>query len=131
MYDVIIVGGGPSGATLARLIGKKFKVLLLEKRSFNENDVNPRIKCCGGLIAPDAQLMLAKFGLGVPKTALLSPQLFSVRTIDFDNSIERFYQRDYINIDREKFDKWLEDIIPGEVDIINNCLFRSYEEIDY
>ena len=34
MYDMIIVGGGPAGATLARMIGKRYKVLLLEKRSF-------------------------------------------------------------------------------------------------
>lgn len=128
MYDVIIVGGGPAGATLARLIGKKYNVLLLEKRTFNETEQKSRQKCCGGLLAPDAQLMLAKFGLGVPKSALLSPQLFSVRTLDFDNDIERYYQRHYINIDREKFDKWLEEIIPGEVNRINNCIFKSYEE---
>jgi len=34
MYDVIIVGGGPAGATLSRLIGKRYKVLLIEKRGF-------------------------------------------------------------------------------------------------
>ena len=31
MYDVIIVGGGPAGATLS-VSGKRYKVLLIEKR---------------------------------------------------------------------------------------------------
>ena len=121
MFDIIIIGGGPAGSTLARLIGKQYKVLLLEKRSFKDKEKGG-IKCCGGLIAPDAQLMLAKFGLGIPKSVLLSPQLFAVRTIDLDNSLERYYQRHYINIDRQKFDKWLEEIVPQEVKIINNSI---------
>ena len=32
MYDVAIIGAGPAGATLARLIGGRYKVLLIEKR---------------------------------------------------------------------------------------------------
>lgn len=129
MFDIIIIGGGPAGSTLARLIGKQYKVLLLEKRSFKDKEKGG-IKCCGGLIAPDAQLMLAKFGLGIPKSVLLSPQLFAVRTIDLDNSLERYYQRHYINIDRQKFDKWLEEIVPQEVKIINNSIYKSYKEKD-
>lgn len=127
MYDIIIIGGGPAGATLARLIRKNYKVLLLERRTFGEENERSVIKSCGGLIAPDAQLMLAKFGLGIPKSVLLSPQLFAVRTLDFDNSLERYYQRHYINIDREKFDKWLEDIIPQEVNVIRGSIFKSFE----
>lgn len=127
MYDIIIVGGGPAGATLARMIGKRYKVLLLEKRSFAVNKDSTYHKCCGGLIAPDAQLMLAKFCLGIPKSEVLSPQLFAVRTIDIDNSIERYYQRHYINIDREKFDRWLESIIPSEVHIINDSIYKSFD----
>jgi len=37
MYDIVIVGGGPAGSTLARLVGDRYRVLLLEKRSFTEN----------------------------------------------------------------------------------------------
>lgn len=32
MYDIAIVGAGPAGATLARLVGGKFKTLLIDKR---------------------------------------------------------------------------------------------------
>lgn len=58
-------------------------------------------------MAPDAQKMLAKLSLGLPGSILSDPQLFSVCAIDFDNRIERFYQRHYINMDRKKFDSWL------------------------
>ena len=126
MYDVIVVGGGPAGSTLARLIGKDYKVLVLERRDFQENHEYNRVKTCGGLVAPDAQLMLAKFGLGIPKSVLVSPQLFAVRVLDFDNSNERYYQRNYVNIDREKFDKWLASLIPSGVKTIYNCIYKSY-----
>lgn len=127
MYDMIIIGGGPAGATLARLVGKQYKVLVLEKRNFSGSSLSPSEKCCGGLIDPDAQLMLARFGLGIPSSVLLSPQLFAVRTIDLDNQTEKYYQRHYININREAFDKWLLSILPPNVDIITSCLFKSYE----
>lgn len=126
MYDIAIVGGGPAGATLARLIGNKYKVLLLEKRTFQEPLYYGSQKCCGGLIDPDAQKMLASFGLGLPKSVILSPQMFAVRTIDNDNLIERYYQRHYINIDREEFDKWQESLIPPTVNIVKGSIYRSH-----
>lgn len=129
MYDIIIVGAGPSGATLARLIGKSCKVLLLDKRQLIDASLRRTFeKCCGGLIAPDAQRMLATLGLGVPKEVLAGPQLFTVRTIDMQNSVERYYQRHYINIDRERFDQWMVSLIPKEVDIRCGCLLKRYEE---
>jgi geranylgeranyl reductase len=130
MYDVTIIGGGPAGATLARLIGSKYKVLLLERRTFEQPLCNGYQKCCGGLLDPDAQNMLAKFGLGLPKNVIASPQMFAVRAIDFDNSIERYYQRHYVNVYREEFDKWIESLIPGEVDIKNRSLYRSHDIFD-
>jgi len=126
MYDIIIVGGGPAGAALTRFISKKYKVLLLEKRSFQRPLYSGAQKCCGGLIAPDAQKMLASFGLGLPKKVITSPQLFAVRTIDFDNSLERYYQRHYINIDREEFDLWLESLIPTDIEVLNGAIYRGH-----
>lgn len=127
MYDIAIIGGGPAGATLARLIGSKYKVLLLERRTFQGPLYAGVQKCCGGLIAPDAQKMLAVFGLGIPKSVILSPQMFSVRTIDIDNALERYYQRHYINIDREEFDRWLHSLIPPQVEIIHGSIYRGHE----
>jgi len=128
MYDVAIIGAGPAGATLARLIGKTCKVLMLERRGLLDRyrESSPG-KCCGGLLAPDAQNMLAHFGLGVPRDVLVGPQLFTVRTIDVRNSRERYYQRHYINMDRERFDRYIVSLLPATVDIRCNCQVREVE----
>ncbi|MCT4687434.1 NAD(P)-binding protein [Vallitalea sp.] len=70
MYDIVIVGAGPAGATLARMLDNRYKILLIDKRNLNEDIEYKREKCCGGLIAPDAQKMLAHLGLGIPKVVL-------------------------------------------------------------
>ena len=68
--DIAVIGGGPAGATLARLAGRNRRVVLLdsrpkeavglrEKAGEQENGLPPRGKCCGGLLAPDAQAELA------------------------------------------------------------------------
>jgi flavin-dependent dehydrogenase len=130
MYDVAIIGAGPAGANLARLIGNKYKVLLLDQRDLdNENPQNHINKCCGGLLAPDAQKMIAKLGLGIPKDVLVNPQLFAVRTIDLTNNLERLYQRFYFNMDREKFDRWMVSLIPTDVDKMYNSFFKNFSQI--
>jgi geranylgeranyl reductase len=129
MYNIAIVGGGPAGSILAKLIGRKYKILLLDKRKHIDNrTASPEDKCCGGLIDPDAQRMLARFGLGVPKAVLLSPQLFAVRVLDMQNKLERYYQRHYINIDRKMFDRWMLSIVPETCKIICGAVFKDYEE---
>lgn len=130
MYDIIIAGAGPAGANLARLLGDKYKILLIDKRDFeNENQKNQSSKCCGGLLAPDAQKMIARLGLGIPKDILVAPQLFAVRTIDLTNHLERLYQRFYFNIDREKFDTWMVSLLPKSVDKKFNSLFKSFVKV--
>lgn len=130
MYDIVIVGSGPAGSNLARLIGDKYKVLLIDKRDMeNENPNNLVNKCCGGLLAPDAQKMIVKLGLGIPKDILVDPQLFAVRTIDLTNNLERLYQRFYLNMDRDKFDRWLVSILPAEVERKFNSSFKNFVEI--
>ncbi|NLO90334.1 MAG: FAD-binding protein [Clostridia bacterium] len=130
MYDIIIVGSGPAGANLARLIGDKYKILLIDKRDLEKDNPKRCIhKCCGGLLAPDAQKMIAKLGLGIPKDILVNPQLFAVRAIDLTNNLERLYQRFYYNMDREKFDRWLVSLIPNGVDKKFNSFFKSFVKV--
>jgi len=127
MYDVAIIGAGPAGATLARLIADRYKVLLIEKRRLPDRSENfSAIKCCGGLLAPDAQMMLSKLGLGLPRSVLEDPQLFVVKSIDIPQRLERYYQRHYINMNRKKFDSWLLSLIPANVDIRTGCRLQSY-----
>lgn len=127
MYDIAIIGAGPAGATLARLIGKKYKVLLVDRRPLTTPPNNRGVKCCGGLLAPDAQKMLARLGLGLPKEITVGPQIFVVRTIDLESKLERYYQRFYFNMDREEFDRWLVSLVPDSVDICCQTLFKSYQ----
>ena len=124
MYDIAIIGLGPAGVTVARLLSKKYKVIALDRKNDN------MAKCCGGLLSPDAQKILASFDLCLPKDVLVDPQIFSVRTIDFDNNLERYYQRFYLNMDRGKFDKWLVSLIPDSVKIINEAICKKIVKLD-
>ena len=125
IYDVVIIGGGPSGSTLARFLDNKYKVLILDKKPKKISD--NREKCCGGLLAPEAQKMLAKLNLGVPKDVLEGPQIFSVKTLDFDNNLKRHYQRYYININRAKFDRWLLSLVGDNVKIMYDTIYQKHK----
>ena len=98
-YDIIVVGAGPAGTNFARLVdSKRYGVLLVDGSAGKE-------KVCGGLISPDAQGILAKYDLSLPKDLLVSPQLFSVRTIDLSDGLTRYYRRSYMNVNRQRFDQ--------------------------
>ena len=115
-YDIVIVGAGPAGANFARLIDcEKYRVLLIDGSEGHD-------KVCGGLISPDAQDILARYDICLPKDILVSPQLFSVRTIDLGNGCVRHYRRSYLNVDRKKLDDFFRNLIPQEVDrIVGRC----------
>ncbi len=117
MYDIIIVGLGPAGATLARLLNKEFSVAVIDKKRSDENGFR---KPCGGLLAMDAQKSLSRFGLTLPKEVLVDPQIFAVRTIDMDTEVTRHYQRFYINLDRHRFDLWLKSLLPKQVEVFDD-----------
>jgi geranylgeranyl reductase len=130
MHDIAIIGAGPAGATLARLIGKQYKVLLVDKRPFiDQPDSIESDKCCGGLLAPDAQKMLSKLGLGLPMRVLEEPQLFVVRAMDLQRRVERYYQRHYINMNRRKFDGWLVSLVPPNVDLRTGVRLISFDRV--
>ena len=129
-YDVVIAGAGPAGATLARIAGKKLKILVLERRTFQEPLYSGLQKCCGGLLDSSAQEMLARFGLALPDTVLSGPQPFGIRAIDLNSGQSRNFQRNYINIDREAFDQWLCSLIPPAVNLQYNAWYQNHREAD-
>ena len=112
-YDVVVVGAGPAGANFCRMLdGKKYKILLIDGSE-------GRDKVCGGLLSPDAQDLLAKYDINLPKSVLVSPQLFSVKTIDLADGLTRYYRRSYLNVDRRKFDEFLVDMVKGNAEVVN------------
>ena len=118
MYDIAIVGAGPAGSTMARLLGDRYRVLLVDRRRL---DLDPSAgalkKPCGGLLAPATQRELARQGLGVPARVAVGPQLFAVRTLDLDAGLTSLYQRFYVNVEREEFDRWLVSLVPPRVEL--------------
>lgn len=126
-YDIVIVGLGPAGATLARLLDSKFKILCLDKKqSCGTEGFN---KPCGGLLATDSQRSFIRFNLNLPVDILTNPQIFSVKTFDLQTNLVRNYQRTYINFNRHKFDLWLKSLIPNHVEVRHNTLCKSIERI--
>ena len=116
MYDIAIIGLGPAGSTLARLLSPKYKVVAIDKKIDIASGFK---KPCGGLLATDAQRALSMFHLTLPKNILVDPQIFVVETTDFQTGLVRNYPRFYMNMDRHKFDLWLESLIPPSVNIIH------------
>ena len=114
MYDIAIIGLGPAGAFFARYVSDGFRVIAFDRKREEDDGFQ---KPCGGLLAPDAQKSLSRFHMTLPKEILVSPQIFSVRTIDLKTDLVRYYQRHYINLNRQKFDKWLIEQIPERVEI--------------
>lgn len=112
-YDIAVIGAGPAGATFARhMAGRGLRISLIDGQA-----VSPP-KPCGGLLSPDAQKLLAHFDLALPKSVLVDPQIFSVRTMDAATGLVRHYRRSYLNMDRHAFDRWLLSLVPPEVDIL-------------
>ena len=81
IYDIAIIGAGPAGSVFAKEIAElrpDLKITLIDAQSPDS------AKPCGGLLAPDAQKLLARFDLVLPKSILEDPQIFAVETIDIN-----------------------------------------------
>jgi len=131
MYDLAIIGAGPAGATLGRLVGGRLKTILIDRRRLTDQTAGRRdVKSCGGLVAPDAQKMLARLGLGLPRDVLVGPQVFAVRAVDLPTGLQRTYPRHYINIDRGRFDRWLVSLAPAEVDLAEGWTVKRVVRTD-
>ena len=68
MYDIAIIGLGPAGAMLARLLDSSFSVVVIDKKATDGTGFH---KPCGGLLAQDAQKALSRFDLTLPKDVLV------------------------------------------------------------
>ena len=117
-YDCIVVGAGPAGSAFAKAVSDTgLSVLLID------GALPGRSKPCGGLLAPDAQKLFARFDYPLPHAILADPQIFSVRVIDLGRNMERRYRRSYVNMHRDAFDAYLLSLVPDSVTVLKGrCL---------
>jgi flavin-dependent dehydrogenase len=114
---------------LAKLLRPGLSVVALDKKGLDDEKTGFR-KPCGGLLAPDAQKALSRLNLTLPKSVLVDPQIFAVKTIDLQTGLLRYYQRFYINLDRHQFDLWLESLIPQAVRVERNALCTRISRVE-
>ncbi|MBP2030815.1 flavin-dependent dehydrogenase [Methanohalophilus levihalophilus] len=99
MYDVIVVGAGPAGATAARKTAKAgLKTLLLEKSRL------PRVKVCGGGVSMQT---VSNLGICIPES-LIERKCFGAR-VRYKNMCLESEANECLAlmVSREKFDSYL------------------------
>ncbi len=119
MYDIAIIGAGPAGAILAKELKRympSFKIALIDGLSKGQS------KVCGGLLSPDAKKELSALGIEIPESIRVLPKAPLVDTIDLGSGVWKKYERDYINVDRRAFDRYLLSLVSGVEIFSGRCL---------
>ncbi|MDY6861600.1 MAG: NAD(P)/FAD-dependent oxidoreductase [Thermodesulfobacteriota bacterium] len=131
-YDVIIIGGGPAGASTAMgLKNSGLKVLIIEKGKL------PRYKMCSGMLFPDSLSFLKEHFGKVPDSAYCKPKLYKglrmfppggnmievplapISTTKDPSMLEIH------NIWRSEFDYWL--VKESGATVKDECRFKNYK----
>jgi geranylgeranyl reductase len=96
IFDVVVVGGGPSGATAAHELAQQGRSVLLLDRA-------GRIKPCGGAIPPRAMRDFA-----IPESMLVARATCARMISPSDVKVDIPIEGGYVGlVDRESFDEWL------------------------
>lgn len=103
MYDVLIIGAGPTGCTAAKILAENgCKVLLAERCKL------PRYKSCSGqLIQKTLDLVQMYFGEPVPLSAACVPTENKGMIFTDDRGREFRFEQAGLNVWRSTFDYWL------------------------
>lgn len=105
MYDVMVVGAGPAGATCAKVLAESGKsVLLVEKFKL------PRYKSCSGqIIKKTVDLVREYYGEDIPESVMCLPIENRGMVFTDDKGRCSRYEQPGFNVWRSSFDKWLTD----------------------
>lgn len=117
-YDIVIIGAGPAGCTVASHLSKDYKILLLDWSSF------PRDKPCGGLIVEESQNFFDN--IKVPNSIFSHPRHINLKYVDWDNDKEINQKRKLWNISRRSFDYWLLNMGRDKVDFVPEAKFIEH-----
>ncbi len=102
-YDIIVVGAGPAGCTVAKILSQNgYDVLLIEKFKL------PRYKSCSGqLIRRSVELVEKYFGENIPNSVLCTPIENKGMIFTNDKGKSYCFEQSGLNIWRSSFDYWL------------------------
>lgn len=119
-YDIVIVGAGPAGCSVANFLSKDYKVLLLDWSRF------PRDKPCGGILVEETQNFISKIIL--PKSIFSYPKFLNLKYTDWNNNLEVNQKRSFLNVNRRSFDYWLLELSKGKIHFSPKTKFLDFEK---
>jgi geranylgeranyl diphosphate/geranylgeranyl-bacteriochlorophyllide a reductase len=97
-FDIIVIGAGSAGCSFVNDISDKFKVLLIDSKNF------PRKKACSGILVKESIKIL---GNKLNENLLVSSDKLDIQYVDFDNNLEQFSKKNFLNSDRFLLDDFL------------------------
>ena len=118
-FEVVVVGGGPAGATAATDLARAGrKVMLLDRAG--------RIKPCGGAIPPQA---IREFDI---PDSLLCAHIHSARMISpSDRKVDMPIENGYVGmVKRDEFDEWLRVRAAETGAVRRTGTYKSLERVD-